>query len=309
MSIIAESPGFIQFLSDGSVKRFLLPVTPASPEFTDSFKSKDIVINATTPVTARIFLPEDQKPGHRLPVVVYYHGGGFCFGSTTWSGFHTFLGGLCVKSQAIIVSVDYRLAPEHRLPAAYDDCYSSVQWLASNASLEPWLETADLSRVFLAGESAGANIVHNVMIRLAQNDVSGVDIKGLMIIHPYFSSEARVQAELADEAKEATKISDLLWQLSLPEGSSRDHPFSNFARGELLDEAWRRFPAVKVFVAGLDLLKERGLLYAEFLKGKGLDVEVVMAEDQIHAFHLFHPNTEATHLLQSQLSDLIEKHQ
>lgn len=307
-SIVAELPGFLQLFSDGSVKRFSPPVSPPSPDSSAGHKSKDITIDPAKPVTARIFLPCAQDPAQRLPVILYYHGGGFCTGSTKWSGFSHFLDGLCTTAQAIIVSVDYRLAPEHRLPAAYDDCYSSILWLQSNASVEPWLGAADLSRVYLAGESAGGNIVHNVTVRFLQHSVPGIDIRGLAIIHPYLGGEERVQSELAGDAGEWVKISDLCWQLSLPEGANRDHPACNLTNGELLDGDWQRFPAVKVFVAGKDLLKERGLMYAEFLKRRGVEVEEVVAEDQPHAFHFFSPNSQAAHLLQAQIAEFIKQH-
>ncbi|KAG5590964.1 hypothetical protein H5410_041478 [Solanum commersonii] len=71
---------------------------------------------------------------------------------------------------------------------------------------------------------------------------------------------------------------------------------------------WSQFPAVIVFVAGLDLLKERGVTYAEFLKkkkGVKSHVKVVEAEEQVHVYHVFHPESEATRLLQNQMSDFI----
>lgn len=306
MSIIAELPGFLQVFSDGSVKRFNPEVSPASLEFAGGYKSKDLVIDPSKPVTARLFLPCTQDPTQPLPVLVYFHGGGFCIGSTTWSGFHNFLGGLCARAQALIVSVDYRLAPEHRLPVAYQDCYSSIKWLSSNARDEPWLARADISRVFLAGESAGGNIVHNVMLCVAQHEIDGINIKGLLIVHPFFGSEGKIESELADGVAEAVDMSDVFWRLSLPEQSDRDHFACNFEKAKVLDGEWQHFPAVGVFLAGLDLLKDRGRMYAEFLKGKGVKVKVEVAEEQPHAYHVFYPNSHATHLLQSQMVEFMD---
>lgn len=352
-TIVAEVPGYIQVFSDGSVKRFPLPTIAASPDHSsDGFRSKDVVIDAGKSVTARIFLPDTLDPQlpsrPLLPVLVYYHGGGFCIGSTAWSGFHRFLGSLCVKAQVLIVSVDYRLAPEHRIPAAYDDGYLALQWLARNGRSvgEPWLERADLSRVFLAGESAGGNIVHNVMLRVAVGTEEGeeepvvvvlleggVQIKGLMVIHPFFGSEGRVGSEGGggEEVEKWVRLGDLLWQLSLPEGADRDHPACNFEKLPAAmdeEERWRRrkqqlFPAVMVFVAGLDTLKDRGIMYAEFLKGKGglaQDVELVIAQGENHGFHVYNatddddvshshsPTQQATRLLITQMADFINQH-
>ncbi|KAA8525458.1 hypothetical protein F0562_007313 [Nyssa sinensis] len=274
MSVVAEVPGYIQVFSDGAVKRFLPEIAPASTESSTGFKSKDVIIDPSKPVTARMFLPDNPISVADLPVLVYFHGGGFCIGSTTWLGYHYFLGDLSVASQSIVLSVDYRLAPENRLPIAYDDCYSSIEWLSHKARSDPWLDKADLSWVFLSGDSAGGNIVHQVAVKTIQNKACHVKVKGLLPIHPYFGSEKRTEGEMADGAAGDVKMNDLFWSQSLPEG--------------------------------LDFLKERGAMYAEFLQKKGVkEVKLVEEEGESHIYHVFHPKSEATHLLQKQMSSFI----
>ncbi|XWS17805.1 hypothetical protein CRYUN_Cryun33cG0099400 [Craigia yunnanensis] len=126
MPIVAETPAFVQVFSDGSVKRFEPEIAPASQESASGYKSKDVIIDPSKPITGRTFLPDIPGSCSLLPVLVYFHAGGFCIGSITWLGYHHFLGDLSVVSQSIVLSIDYRLAPEHRLPIAYDDCYSSL---------------------------------------------------------------------------------------------------------------------------------------------------------------------------------------
>lgn len=283
--LVAEAPGYLQVFSDGSVNRFAPEIATASPEMSiDGYKSKDVVIDPSKLVTARLFLPETKKPLDMLmPIVVYFHGGGFCVGSTTWLGYHHFLGDFSVKSKSIVFSIDYRLAPENRLPVAYDDCYSSLQWLSRHVNAEPWLKQGDLSRVFLSGDSAGGNIAHQVAIKVMRNKVPRVDIKGLMLIHPYFGSEKRT------------------------EGSNRDYFGCNLAMQEVSVREWRsEFPAVAVFVAELDFLKERGLMHAEFLQKKGVrHVKLMESEGESHVFHVFNPKSESTCLLQEQMSEFM----
>ncbi|KAG8375785.1 hypothetical protein BUALT_Bualt10G0136500 [Buddleja alternifolia] len=257
MSIVAEAL-FIQVFSNGTVKRFAPETAPASPEYSHNsnlYRSKDVIIDPIKPITARIFLPDVSEPAGQLPVLVYFHGGGFCIGSTTWLGYHVFLGDLSATAKAIVLSVDYRLAPENKLPIAYEDCYTALEWLSSNAaSSEPWLKQADLSRVFLSGDSAGGNIAH---------------------------------------------------QLSLPDGSDRDFHGCNFEENETEME-WSVFPAVLVFVAGKDFLKERGVMYSEFLKRKGVKgVSLVEADGESHVYHVWNPESEATRLLQKQITGFI----
>ncbi|KAL6344907.1 hypothetical protein AAG906_006665 [Vitis piasezkii] len=319
MSIVAEVPSFLQVLSNGLVKRFEPEISPVSNESSShGYKSKDVMIDSTKSISGRMFLPDTPGSSSHLPVLVYFHGGGFCIGSTTWLGYHTFLGDLAVASQTIVLSVDYRLAPENRLPIAYDDCYSSLEWLSNQVSSEPWLERADLSRVFLSGDSAGGNIAHHVALKVIQEKTyDHVKIRGLLPIHPYFGSEERTEKEREGEAAgyvamndfggEAEVLTwlDLFWKLSLPEGSNCDYSGCNFAMAELSRAEWSRFPPVVVYVAGLDFSKQRQVTYAAFLEKKGVEVKLVESEGEIHAYHMLHPESEATRLLQKQMSEFI----
>ncbi|KAJ7958768.1 Alpha/beta hydrolase fold [Quillaja saponaria] len=309
MSIIAEAPGYLQVYSDGSVKRFAPDIASASEESVNGYKSKDVIINSSKSVTARLFLPDSPKSSGRLPVLVYFHGGGFCIGSTTWLGYHHFLADFSVTSQSIILSVDYRLAPENRLPIAYEDCYSSLDWLSHQVRYEPWLEFADLSRVFLSGDSAGGNIAHHVAVKAILNNIRHVKIKGILLIHPYFGSENRTVYEIAKLESIDVEMNDMFWRLSIPEGSDRDYFGCNFEKIELSMTEWIQFPAVVVYVAGLDFLKERGVKYAEFMKNKGVkEVKLVETEGESHVFHVFNPKSEATYLLQRQMSEFLMSH-
>lgn len=209
-----------------------------------------------------------------------------------------------------MLSVDYRLAPENRLPTAYDDCYTAIKWLVNEKNRDPWLERANLSGVFLSGDSAGGNIAYqvtNIAIRESLSQAFSdchVEIKGLLLIHPYFGSEKRTNKEMAEGAAGDVAMNDMFWRLSVPEGSNRDFYGCNFETAP--PEEWGRFPAVVVYVAGLDFLKERGVMYAEFLKGKSVRrVELVEAEGEPHVYHVYDPESEASRLLQKQMSEFI----
>ncbi|KAI3468029.1 hypothetical protein Pfo_024692 [Paulownia fortunei] len=304
MSLVAEAPGFLQVFSNGAVKRFVPQTAAPSAELSNvsiRYKSKDVTIDPSKPITARIFLPDASDSPAQLPVLVYFHGGGFCIGSTTWLGYHIFLKNLSATAKTIVLSVDYRLAPENKLPIAYEDCYSALEWLSSNS--EPWLQHADLSSVFLSGDSAGGNIAHQVAIKAIKTNIFNIRIKGLLPIHPFFGSKIRTELEQADSSAEEVATNDMFWKLSLPEGSDRDFCGCNFDKG---DNEWSLFPAVLVFVAGLDFLKERGVMYADFLKRKGVKgVSLVEAEGESHVFHAWNPESEAAYLLQKQISTFI----
>ncbi|GAV80754.1 Abhydrolase_3 domain-containing protein, partial [Cephalotus follicularis] len=305
--IVAEAPGYLQVFSDGSVKRFAPERAHASLESSNGYQSKDVIVDPLKQITARLFLPNTSGSLNSLPVFVYFHGGGFCIGSSTWLGYHQFLGDFSVASKSIVLSIDYRLAPENRLPIAYDDCYTSLEWLSHQVDTEPWLAKADLSHVFLSGDSAGGNIAHQVAIKAMRKEICQVIIKGLLLIHPYFGSEKRTEKELADGAAGDVVMNDLFWRLSIPEGSDRDYFGCNFEMQEVSAAEWCQFPAVTVYIAGLDFLKERGVMYAEFLQKKRVkEVKLVEAEKESHVFHVFHPLSEATRLLQGQMSEFMK---
>ncbi|KAL9230260.1 hypothetical protein vseg_005636 [Gypsophila vaccaria] len=313
MSLIFEAPRFLHVFSDGSVKRFAPHIALASPDSCELYKSKDIIIDECNPLTARIFFPNtptiltnDATSSLKLPILVYFHGGGFCIGSTTWLNYHVFLGHLASEASLIVVSVDYRLAPENRLPIAYLDAYNSLEWLIKNHISDPWLKQGDLSRVFLSGDSAGANIAHNVVISVIKNKLQGVTIKGLLPIHPFFGSEIRTLQETDASNADEVKSNDMFWKLSIPSGSTRDYFGCNFECNEVDDMEWGRFPRVIVFVAGLDFLMERGVMYVQYLRKKNVkEVELVEAKNEGHIYHVYYPQSDATCLLRCQMSDFI----
>lgn len=201
-------------------------------------------------------------------------------------------------------TVDYRLAPENKLPAAYEDCSAALEWVLGGGESDEWLRYADLSSVFLCGDSAGGNIAHQVAISSVKCCDKTV-IKGIVLIHPYFGSEARTELEMDEESAHEVAMNDMFWNLSLPHGSNRDFYGCNFEKGDFQD--WGLFPRVLVFAAERDFLKERGVMYAEFLERKGLKERVVFVETkgESHVFHVWNPESEATRVLQNQITGFI----
>ncbi|TXG64361.1 hypothetical protein EZV62_011355 [Acer yangbiense] len=96
------------------------------------------------------------------------------------------------KANIIAISIEYRLAPEHPLPIAYEDSWAGLEWVATHSNglgSDLWLnDHADFGRVFLGGESAGANIAHFVAVRAGSTimGLAGLKIEGLVMVHPFF---------------------------------------------------------------------------------------------------------------------------
>ncbi|CAD6337241.1 unnamed protein product [Miscanthus lutarioriparius] len=106
-----------------------------------------------------------KKKNKKLPVLLYFHGGAFVIESPFSPPYHAFLNILVAKAGIVAVSVDYHLAPEHPLPAAYHDAWAALWWMASNCISRPkalLADHGDAMHIFLAGDSAGGNITHNL---------------------------------------------------------------------------------------------------------------------------------------------------
>ncbi|PKA64878.1 putative carboxylesterase 17 [Apostasia shenzhenica] len=172
--VVEEIPGLIRLYKDGHVERLpAVPEVPPSLLAVSGVASADVDINPSAGLWARIYSPTHPQPP--LPVIVYFHGGGFCVGSAAWRCYHDFLSRLAVSAASVVVSVNYRLAPENRLPAAYDDGLAAVKWLqqppavgvSGIGSLGSWRLRCSFDSVFLAGDSAGGAIAYNVALRLS----------------------------------------------------------------------------------------------------------------------------------------------
>ncbi|KAE8077542.1 hypothetical protein FH972_016099 [Carpinus fangiana] len=136
--ITHDFPPFFKAYKDGRIERYMShDHVPAGLDPHTGIQSKDVVISPETGLSARIFIPKINGPDHqKLPLLVHYHGGGFCVGSPFDSISHKFLTSLISQANIIVVSVDYRLAPEHPLPIAYDDSLAALQWIATQALFE-----------------------------------------------------------------------------------------------------------------------------------------------------------------------------
>ncbi|KAB1220373.1 2-hydroxyisoflavanone dehydratase [Morella rubra] len=94
--------------------------------------SKDVTIASESNLTARLYLPKLTKENQKLSLLVYFHGGAFCVSSPFNSKYHSYLNTLGAEANVVAVSVNYRKAPEHPLPAAYDDAWVALQWVVSH---------------------------------------------------------------------------------------------------------------------------------------------------------------------------------
>ncbi|CAI8604573.1 unnamed protein product [Vicia faba] len=249
---------------------------PQSPPRTPAF-FKDFTINQSKHTWARIYLP--RKPNSiKLPLIFFFHGGGFLFYSPATAYVHSFCTDLANKTQSVVVSLNYRLAPQHRLPAAYEDSVELLRWIkTSNDSW--WKRHADYSTCYLMGESAGGNIAYNTGLRAAAivDEIKPVIIKGLILIQPFFGGTKRTPSELRLEkgTNLPLTVTDSMWELSLPVGVNRDYVYSNptVNGGDKVLEKISLFGwKVGVFGCDGDQLVDRQRGFVKLLEGKSIHV-------------------------------------
>ncbi|KAK1399007.1 2-hydroxyisoflavanone dehydratase-like [Heracleum sosnowskyi] len=287
---------FFTVYKNGTLKRHVgSPFMPAA-ENLNGVTSKDVMVSSDTKVTARIFLPESLTPGEKLPVLVYLHGGGFCVESALSYFYAPYTSSLASNCNAIVVSVDYRLAPEYKIPACYDDSWEALKWVVSHASgsgPDPWInEHADFGRVFLAGDSAGATISHTIATWAGVKGLgSSVKISGIIMIHPFFGNEKP----------------NKLWEYCCSDETGVCDPRLNPAAdpGLLTKLACEK---VLICMAENDFLKACGWKYYEALKNSEWNGKVDIEETKGvgHVFHLFDPNCEMAGSLMKTVASFIK---
>ncbi len=225
------------------------------------------------PINIRIYWPPTDHV--TPPVVLFFHGGGFIAGDLDTHD------GTCrqhaVGADAVVVSVDYRLAPEHPYPAAVDDAWAATQWVAEHGSEI----NADTSRLAVAGDSAGGTI--SAVIAQRARDNGGPPILFQLLWYPSAvwdpslpSFTENADAPILDTAAIAAFSRWYAGEIGLSD------PPPGMAPGRA--ENLAGLPAAFIGVAGHDPLRDDGIRYGELLAAAGVRVEVDNAETLVHGY-------------------------
>ncbi|CAA7017009.1 unnamed protein product [Microthlaspi erraticum] len=285
---------------DGSITRDLtnfrcVPATP-DPSPLNPVVSKDVSVNGSKSTWMRLYLP-DGVSSEKLPLVVYYHGGGFILCSVDLQVFDDFCSVMARDLNVIVASPSYRLAPEHRLPAAYDDGVEALEWIRN--SDDEWIKShADFSNVFLMGTSAGGNLAYNVGLRSADSvvDLIPLQIRGLILHHPFFGGEERCGSEikLVNDQVCPPVVTDVFWDLCLPVGVDRDHEYSNPTVADGSEKLGRLRWKVLVSGGDGDPMIDRQRDVAKLMKKKGVEVVERFTDGDVHGAEIFDPSKRNT---------------
>lgn len=224
----------------------------------------------------RVYTPQGAGP---FPLLCFFHGGGFVIGDLeTHDGVCR---ELCAGANVVVVAVDYRLSPEHKFPAAPDDCEAAVRWAAANAASIK----GDATRLAVAGDSAGGNLSAVVALRL--RDGGGPKLAAQLLIYPAVHLDGVETRSMVDNASGyLLERADMLW--------FRGHYLAQDADGDRVDASPIRaaslagLPPTLVQVCEFDPLRDEGLKYADALKAAGVAVACSNYAGSIHgAFNFF----------------------
>jgi acetyl esterase len=215
--------------------------------------------------------------GDDLPVILYAHSGGFTYGSPEAEEEHCLR--YALDAEAVVVSVDYRLAPEHPYPAAADDVYAALTWIAGHAAQIG----GNPERIAVAGGSAGGNIAASTVLRA--RDLGGPNVVFQMLIYPGVDSSmtSASMRECTDTPVLTRSAAELVWRHYV--GGGNLAPYASPAHAADLSG----LPPTFVVVAEVDPLRDEGRRYAERLSAAGVTTELIQVPGAVHGFDLLFP--------------------
>jgi acetyl esterase len=222
-------------------------------------------------IPARLYRPASDGA---LPLLVYFHGGGWVIGSLETHD--DVCRDLAAQSGCAVLSIDYRLAPEHRFPAAAEDCYAATRWAAANGAALG----IDPARLAVGGDSAGGNLA--AVTALMARDQHGPALRFQLLIYPVTCG--RMDSPSIHENAEGYLLTrDAMvwfWGHYAPAMADRERPYASPLRAADL----RGLPPALVITAEFDPLRDEGEAYAKRLKEAAVPVTLHRYDGQIHGF-------------------------
>jgi len=227
-------------------------------------------------ILARIYTPKGEAPQGGWPAVVYYHGGGWVIADL--DTYDATARGICDGANAMVISVQYRQAPEHKWPAAAEDAYAAYQWVHRHAVQLG----IDADRIAVAGESAGGNLA--AVVCLMARDYDDVPPVHQLLVYPVTDLANGINSISAEENREAKPLSTpmLSWFYGhyLPKDADATNPYIS----PLHAKSHVGLPPATIILAQIDPLRSDGEAYAERLIAAAVPVSIKLYTGVTHEF-------------------------
>lgn len=223
------------------------------------------------PLPVRIYTPAGPGP---FPALAWFHGGGWVVGDLDTAD--AAARNLCAGAHCLVVSVDYRLAPETKFPGPAEDCYAATQWLAANAATL----NVDPARIAVGGDSAGGNLA--AAVALMSRDRSGCPLAFQLLVYPVTQRDFNNASYLenADGYQLTRDTMIWYWNHYLAADADAANPYA----APLCAPDLRRLPPALVLTAQYDPLRDEGESYAAALRAAGVPTESIRYDGLIHGF-------------------------
>lgn len=222
-------------------------------------------------IPVRIYTPKGTAP---FPAILYFHGGGWVLGDLDIGD--SVCRTLANVAGSVVVSVDYRLAPESKFPAAVEDAYAAVLWVAENATEID----ADCDRIAVVGESAGGNLA--AAVSLMARDRGTIKIAYQLLIYPVLNYEFETESYRNFAEGYFLTKAGIIWYWNHYLATPKDG--KNKYASPLLAENLEGLPSALIVTAEYDVLRDEAEAYARRLREAGVPVKVIRYEGMIHGF-------------------------
>ncbi|MEO8005161.1 MAG: alpha/beta hydrolase [Betaproteobacteria bacterium] len=227
-------------------------------------------------IPLRIYTPRELKQSEKMPILIWFHGGGFVIGSLDTHDSACRM--LANQADCLVVSVDYRLAPEHKFPAGVEDCQAAMKWVALHA-----VEFGgDPTCIAVGGDSAGANLA-TVMAILAR-DAAHPKLVFQLLVYPCVAPEPETGSHHKFKEGYVLSRNSITWFYKQYLRSGRDAKDFRFA--PLIHDDLSNLPPSLIIVAGYDPLRDEGIEYAKKMIEAGNRVRLTNYEGMVHGFIL-----------------------
>ncbi|MFC7062579.1 alpha/beta hydrolase [Halobacillus seohaensis] len=256
-----------------TVREMMAQAPPVEVEMAPLAKTEDRMIDVGNgeEIKVKIYTPEGEGP---FPVFVYYHGGGWVLGDIETSDASCRM--LANKTSNIVVSVEYRLAPEHKFPVPVEDSYAALLWAHENAISF----NGSASNIIVGGDSAGGNLA--TVVSMIARDQNGPKIEGQVLLYPVTSLE--YDTDSYQEFKEGFGLDrDLMIWFGDHYISKEQDKRSQYA-APLASNHLENLPSTLIVTAENDVLRDEGVAYAEKLKKAGVKVETIREAGMVHGY-------------------------